>query len=232
MNGVRQGQQLRIGTALLILVGGACGPRAEDAPGGTSTTTGPPGSTGTSTSASSSGGSSSDAADSSTTGAPAPAPEGCTCRERSTDEWPDCDELADIECGGEVLCPELALHCPRANPDLYACERELVYDEEPLDCMLAALRDRTPGKLSTWRPGPFCGLEGCGSDRLEIVVLADGGVVTTECSHVPLSPSESSSAIAVLRDSAYFSDCLELEVARDRYVCMLDGIPYDARVCR
>lgn len=217
--------------ALLLVLVGACGPRTQTgdgdgdgSAGGTTsagetdgpTTTTDPGAT--------------SMVDSTATGGVEALPEGCSCREPA--EFPiTCDDVAHSECDGETLCPDVLGVCARPSPDMYACASELAYDEDAVACALAALRDRSPGKLAFDIENDTCGFEGCGSDRTELTIVPDDRVVVRRCAASPLSAESSSSSVDALAEPTYFDECLALASARERYECMVAGITRGAAVC-
>jgi hypothetical protein len=189
--------------------GGGSADEASSGPGGTSVTT---------------------QADSTATGGGAALPEGCSCREPDEDAF-SCAEEANSDCAGEALCPDIYGVCSRPNPDLYMCASEYVYDEAELACAITALRDRTPGKLALDAENDICGLEGCGSDRTEITIFADGGAVVRHCGSNPLSVESSTTTLDALAEPAYFDECLGLGTTTARYQCMVDGLTQGPEVC-
>lgn len=210
--------------ALLV----ACGPRAgtdegDGAAGGTAGEASSAGSTATDPGMTS-------AVDSASTGAPAALPDGCSCREAAEDPF-TCDDLATSACDGPELCPDVIGTCARPSADLYACTSELAYDDEAVTCALEALRDRPSGKLAFDVENETCGLEGCGSDRTELTLVADDRVVVRRCASSPLWAESSSSFIDTLAEPAYFDECLTLATTRERYECMVAGITRGADVC-
>ncbi len=172
------------------------------------------------------------AADSTATSAGVELPDGCSCREVDEDAPRTCEGLARTECEGQPICDELVGMCSRPNPDMYACDPEYyAYDEEVLTCLIEALRDRTPGKLAIDDQNDTCGLEGCGSDRLEITIVPGDRAVVRYCYSSPLSAEESSTSIAGLAEPAHFEGCLALAIQGQRYQCMRDGLVAGAELC-
>lgn len=157
-------------------------------------------------------------------------PEGCACREIPDDTF-TCDDRAPTECQGGSLCPEIVGICPRPNPDLYACDIEYEYDEQALACALEALRDRTPGKITTETENSICGLEGCGSDQTEITIVPGERAVVRACTANPITAESSDSTLRELSPPAFFDECLALPTTNERYRCMFDGLQSTATLC-
>lgn len=126
-------------------------------------------------------------------------------------------------CPDTSPCPRLSVECPRPGVDLYACESELTYDEAAMQCMLEALRDGTQGRLE---------LDGRLHNGFQfahplslIHVLEGRTAVHASCMEFgsfDVEPSEPSRF--VLAEPDYFTACMAVEVPRERYDCMLDGL--------
>ncbi len=214
--------------ALLLLLG-ACGPESgtEETGGGGSSSSGSSGGPGQSSTRGTSGADTT--AGESSSGGLGPAPEGCSCRVPA--ESGSCAEIASSECAGEPLCAPIVVECSRPNPDMYACEAEYTYDEEALTCALEALRDRAAGTLSIDSENEVCGLEGCGSYRAQIAILADERVVLSSCNANPIQAESASSSLRQLAAPEHFEGCLALPAPADRYDCLFEGIPSDMQIC-
>jgi len=202
--------------ALLLLA--ACGDRpipgdssTGDASTGTAatttTTTIPPGTTG----------------DTPTTG---PAPLACSCAAYfdhtgcGDDElWP---QIAD--CEQPTICPTVTVACPRPNQDIYSCQDELVIDAEALECAIAALRDRTPGRFiiegiangGLFSAPPVFAVRLPGADQ----------AATTSCQVTDTGTSWDAIA-STLAEPSFFSDCLAKPNTQARHACALAGLLMD-----
>jgi hypothetical protein len=210
--------------AWLVALTVACGPRTDpgDGSGG-----------GTATTASSTGpGATSMAtADSTATSGDVAPPAGCRCQV-PVEDGSTCEALAHTECDGEALCSVLYSTCTRPNPDLYMCDpASVTYDEAILACILEALRDRTPGKVSMAIENDECGLEGCGRTHTELTILPDDVAVRRSCIASPLGAEVSWSTLATLDEPAHFDGCLARPTPQQRFTCLLSGISYGADLC-
>jgi hypothetical protein len=224
-------RSMTITTVLGLALAGACGPRTETDGDGDGGGSGGGTENGNDSTVSPSGTSvATVGADSTATTGGELLPGSCTCREPSEDA-PECSDLARTQCEGTLICPELVVECPRVNPSMYACKSEYEYDEGALACALAALRDRTPGKLAVDAENDICGFEGCGSHQTEITILADDLAVVRSCSASPISAESSSSSLDALAEPAHFDGCLGLASPAERYDCLFDGLTETAELC-
>lgn len=229
--------------ALVLPLVLACGPSTNpgDGDGSAGSTSdassGPatdPGGTSLATSTSSTSGAT-QAVDSSgpsaTTGEDDGLPPGCRCIEPPADAT-TCDALARSECELETLCDELVGECQRLGPDMYTCNRgSYTWTEQALTCMLEALRDRTPGRLTYAVQNEVCFLEGCAYRIGQISIVGDGLALVQDCEELAIGATASYDTLDTLAEPAYFEGCLALTPPAERYECMRGGIENGAVVC-
>ncbi len=114
-------------------------------------------------------------------------------------------------CGGESC---------QIDPDV------VDYDEEALDCTLAALRDRTPGMYG-WEKT----LDGHYSGDAGVFHLRkDGAMWARQCDWEDLSFGTDRPSGLEIESAEYFEGCLALEKASDRWQCMRDGLSRTAEI--
>lgn len=154
-----------------------------------------------------------------TTGAPAL----CGCAGAPAEPL-DCDDDATLwahvpECALAEPCGRVTVECPRPGADLYDCQNELVFAEDALDCVLTAMRDRTPGRFII--EGNVSGNHGY---RLTHTLRLPGGeaAVTSTCT----SGIEGSigGSLGGLAPASFFTDCLGQADPDLRYACLFTGV--------
>ena len=139
-------------------------------------------------------------------------------------EQASCDDEATLwafvpECPGALPCERVTVRCPRPGADLYDCQNELVFAEEALDCVLTAMRDRTPGRFVL--EGTVSGNHGyhetyglhLTGGETAVLSTCTGGIV-----------GSIAGAQGTLLAPKFFADCLALENPQLRYACVATGV--------
>ncbi len=107
-------------------------------------------------------------------------------------------------------------------PTLYDCTVEFEYDEEAMDCVLQALRDRTPGRYDI--DGVQVGGVFVSDSIVSVRVREDGTALHTECQQGDVSAILFDRKQYDLQASSYFETCRGLPAPSDRYECLFDGL--------
>jgi hypothetical protein len=211
--------------------GSGSGGSGRDSSGSTTAaSTSTVGVTSTSSASSSSSSSSSwETADSTADSTGAPPPDACACAA----PWPFAPEnycalepLASWApgCPDASPCPRLSVDCPRPGVDLYNCKSELMYDEAAMQCMLEVLRDGTQGRLEI--DGRLHNGFHFAHPLSLLHVLEGRTAVYASCMELGsfgAAPYDEPSRY-VLAEPGYFTECMAVDVPRERYDCMLDGL--------
>jgi hypothetical protein len=158
---------------------------------------------------------------------------GCTINTCANGNWEACDDLEGPSwCSiGAMLtsvtyCASDSLDC---GPVLESCGEQGLcdddpdareYDEEALDCTLAALRDRAPGTY-----GWSSTLDGSYSGAAGVFHLRAGGAMwARECEWEDLGTSMDPPSGLELASPDYFAGCLVMPAASARWACMRGGL--------
>jgi hypothetical protein len=141
-----------------------------------------------------------------------------THESESTGEPPaeicECVEMGGSECSGAVdLCEKAFLSCYGMCVDEETPDSEV----EALDCVLTALRDRTPGRV-TWLAGDPGGSYW---KDVELAILPDGTAVRSGAMLDDLSYCPDIGTLHLeLKAPAVFDECLTREDLDDRFRCL------------
>lgn len=160
-----------------------------------------------------------ESADSSTDGLVGDTP-GCECIRDEDDSDPP-DTPSDPACG-EDLCGVVAVSC-----DGYCDAPLIVSNPDAVTCSLTALRDRTPGVLY-WNVTTF---EGQFEDNDYLLINDDGTAVRRSHGAQDLSYVVGDATLHMLRDPAYFDDCLAETDVDARFSCLRSAVEPQTAVC-
>lgn len=144
----------------------------------------------------------------------------------SSDDAPGCgfgEMFEDVpQCPSQTPCPTLTVTCPMGQMDLYDCKPMYEYDEEAMACMLAAFRDRTPGRYDIDGDMDY-GLY-TGQSRLQIRIRNDGLAIHTWCWSTDGGTDWTNSNVRNLAAPAYFDGCANEVAPASRYGCLVHGL--------
>ncbi|HGG58219.1 MAG TPA: hypothetical protein ENK31_10525 [Nannocystis exedens] len=162
---------------------------------------------------------------------------GCTINTCENGIWSACEDESPSWCGvssmlySVTFCASDSLDC---GPVTESCAGEFCdvdpdareYDEEALNCTLAALRDRTPGMYG-WEST----LDGSYSGEAGVFHLRkDGAMWARECDWEDLGTSMDQPSGLGIESAEYFEGCLAMAKAGDRWQCMRDGLSRTAEI--
>ncbi len=139
---------------------------------------------------------------------------------------PDLCPCNDGECGTPSdLCDTIMAYC-----NLSCSEGGVlgVEDEVPLQCALAALRDRTPGLISWWADTIS---DGPGSESAWLHILDDGTVLVDPSVETIFCVSSGPDTHSVLKEPEYFEGSLAAPTPAERFACMIAATAADLAEC-
>lgn len=140
------------------------------------------------------------------------APELCTC------DGGDCGS-------SPTLCDPIEAHCdgPCADTSWAAVDNEAA-----LQCVLAALRDRTPGDVA-WSASTIS--DGPGGESVTLRILADGTALVYPSLETIFCTSTGPDTHSTLKEPGYFEGCLAQPAPEDRFLCMIPATATDLAEC-